>query len=209
MKLAFALLPLAGCFLFRTDDAERCQPGRTVVLGTQDEVTAFAGCKHASGLTIRTGATIDLSPLRELEAITGDLVIGPTVGIDEAALNGLITVGGAVRVAKNPSLHGLFLPRLVEAGRVAIDGNHALTTIALPRIASVKGTLIITDSPALELLTADQLVTIGHELVILDAPKLALVQLSRLVSVEAVRVERDPKLAVELVAQWKQKAVTP
>src|SRR5258706_12539340 len=102
MTRALVVIPLSGCFLFGNGDTERCQPGRTAVLGTQDEVSSFAGCKHASGLTIQTGATVDLSPLRELEAITGDLVIGPTVGIDEVALNALVSVGGAVRVAHNP-----------------------------------------------------------------------------------------------------------
>jgi hypothetical protein len=197
---------LAGCFLFRNGDGERCQAGRMVVLGSQDDVTGFAGCKTASGLTIRTGATIDLTPLRELEQITGDLVIGPTVGIEEVALNGLMHVGGAVRVAMNPSMRGLFLPRLEDAGRVAVDNNLTLTTIALPRIATVYGSIVLADNRALELVSIPELVTVGHELVILDHPKLTLVQAGRLNVAEAVRIEGDPKLPAELVEQMRGKA---
>jgi len=180
-----------------------------VVLGSQDDVTGFAGCKTASGVTIRTGATIDLTPLRELEQITGDLVIGPTVGIEEAALNGLMHVGGAVRVSMNPSLRGLFLPRLEDAGRIAVDNNVTLTTIALPRIATVYGSIVLADNRALELVSIPELVTVGHELVILDHPKLTLVQAGRLNVAEAVRVEGNPKLPADLVEQMRDKATIP
>ena len=54
MRLAL-LLPLTGCFLFRGNDGARCPTDRTIVLGTQEDVSGFAGCKRASGVTIRTG----------------------------------------------------------------------------------------------------------------------------------------------------------
>jgi len=207
MKRVVLLVPLAGCFLFRNGDADRCQVGRIVALGTQDDVAAFAGCKEASGVTIRTGATIDLAPLRELEVVTGDLVIGPTVGIDEVALNGVTRVGGAVRVSENPSMRGLFLPRLVDAGRVAIEGNVSLTTIALPRLATVQGSIVLSDNRALELVTAPELVSVGHEVVILDHPKLTLVQMGRLATAEAVRIEGNPKLPAEQVEDLRAKGM--
>jgi hypothetical protein len=204
---ALLLIALPGCFLFRTDDGDRCQLGRTVVVGTQDDVSRVAGCKQLTGLAVRTGATIDLGPLAaELEMIGGDLVVGPTVGIDEVSLNALTNVGGAVRVMANPSLRGLFLPRLVEAGRIFVEGNVTLTTIALPRIATVQGAVVIDDNRALELVGAGELATIGHELVILDHPKLNLVELGKLTSVEAVRIERDPKLPAAVIEQLREKA---
>jgi hypothetical protein len=209
VALVVALLPLAGCFLFRNGDAERCQPGRIVVLGSQDDVMAFGGCKEASGVTIRTGATIDLTPLRELETIAGDLVIGPTVGIDEVALNGLVHVGGAVRVVDNPSLHGLFLPRLEGAGRIAVERNVSLTTIAVPRLAAVDGAIVLSDNRGLELVTAPELVTVGHELVILDHPALSLVQMGKLASAEAVRIEGDPKLPAAVVEELRSRGEYP
>src|SRR5688572_15615187 len=71
-----------------------CPTDRIVTLGTQDEVDRFAGCTSASGLVIRTGAPLRLAPLRQLESITGDLVVGPTVGLEELSLAELRTVGG-------------------------------------------------------------------------------------------------------------------
>jgi len=203
------LVGLPGCFLFRNGDAERCQEGRIVVLDSQDAVLHFAGCKVAAGLVVRTGASIDFGPLRELEEITGDLVVGPTVGIEEFELNRVRTIGGAVRVSKNPSLRGLFLPRLENAGRIFVEDNGALTTIALPRIDTVRGAVIINDNRSLELLAAPELATVGHELVVIDHPKLAVLELGKLVSAEAVRIERDPKLPPEAVTQIREKGSVP
>jgi len=203
------LVALPGCFLFRNGDAERCQEGRIVVLDSQDAVLHFAGCKVAAGLVVRTGASIDFGPLRELEEITGDLVVGPTVGIEEFELNRVRTIGGAVRVSKNPSLRGLFLPRLENAGRIFVEDNGALTTIALPRIDTVRGAMIINDNRSLELLAAPELATVGHELVVIDHPKLAVLELGKLVSAEAVRIERDPKLPPEAVTQIREKGSVP
>ncbi len=200
------VLPLlAGCFLFHPGTGDRCQEGRIVTIGSQDDVLRLAGCREVTGLVVRTGAWIDLAPLRELESIDGDLVVGPTVGIEEVALNRVTRITGAVRVQKNPSLRGLFLPRLEHAGRIFVEDNGALTTIALPRIATIGGAMIISDNHALELVAAGELTSIGHELVAIDNPKLALLELGRLVTAEAVRIERDPKLPPEKAAEIREK----
>ena len=201
-----ALLALSGCFLFRGGDGARCPRDRTVVLGTQDEVAAFAGCKRASGVTIRTGATIDLAPLDQLAEIGGDLVIGPTVGFEEVAFHGLARVGGAIHVADNGSTRGLFLPRLADAGRIEIDGNVALKTISVPNHARVAGAFVVTDNRSLELLDASLLVTVGKELVLSGHPKLGLVELGHLAHADIIRIEADPKLPAELVEQLRAKA---
>lgn len=180
-----------------------------MTLGSQEEVVRIAGCRKVTGLVVRTGASIDLAPLRELETIDGDLVVGPTVGIEEVALNRLTTITGAVRVHQNPSLRGLFLPRLEHAGRLFVEDNGSLTTIALPRLATIGGAMIISDNHALELVAAGELITIGHELVAIDNPKLALLELGRLVSAEAVRLERDPKLPPEKVTEIREKGRVP
>ncbi|MEO8845838.1 MAG: hypothetical protein ABI591_28650 [Kofleriaceae bacterium] len=206
---ALLLLALPGCFLFRNGEGDRCQAGRIVVLETQDDVARIAGCRTVTGLVVRSGATLDLAPLHELEAIQGDFVVGPTVGIEEVALNRVRTIDGAVRVSKNPSLRGLFLPRLEQAGRIFVEANGALTTIALPRIASIRGAMVISDNHSLELITAGELVTVGHELVVIDQPKLTLLELSKLTTVEAVRIERDPKLPPEMAAEIREKGSVP
>jgi hypothetical protein len=197
---------LSGCFLFRSGDRAGCPQGKVVSLGLQEEVARFAGCTKAAGVTIRTGATIDVTPLRELEEITGDLSIGPTVGLDSVAFNGLLRVGGTIRVASNGSLRGLFFPRLEHVGRIEVDGNVVLSTISLPRLADVQGSMVITDNHGLELLSAGMLTTIGSELVIVGHPKLDLVELPRLARMEAVRVEENPKMAPELVEALRNKA---
>ena len=149
MIRALALVGLTGCFLIRGNDAS-CPQDRTIAIATQDDVAAFAGCTHARDIAIRTGASVDLGPLAKLEAVDGDLVIGPTVGLEEVGLNGLEHVGGAIRASDNAAMHGLYLPRLIDAGRVVVDGNPGLRTIAMPRIAAIHGPLVVADNPRLQ-----------------------------------------------------------
>ncbi|HEX4449765.1 MAG TPA: hypothetical protein VH143_02790 [Kofleriaceae bacterium] len=192
-----ALLPLAGCFLIHGNDAS-CPHDRTIAIATQDDVAAFAGCTHARDVAIRTGASVDLAPLAKLERIDGDLVIGPTVGLEEVGLNGLEHVGGAIRASDNAAMHGLYLPRLIDAGRVVVDGNPGLRTIAMPRIAAIHGPLVVADNPRLELLTASDLVAIDRELVIAGEPKLDNLELAHLAAADGVRLDNDPKLPAAL-----------
>lgn len=196
---------LAGCW-FHGGEPPHCPTDRTLDLALQDDVANAAGCKRASGVTIRTGATVDVGPLHELAEIAGDLSIGPTVGIDEVALIGLVHVGGTIHVAYNGSLRGLFLPRLVEAGRIEIDGNVSLNTISVPNLARVLGAFVITDNHALELLDISALVTVGKELVIAGHPRLSLVELRHFGHADTVRIEGDPKLPVELVDALRAKS---
>lgn len=202
-----ALLP--GCFLFRNGDSASCPQNQVVDLGLQEEVEKFAGCSRASGVRIRTGATIDVSPLRELEEITGDLAIGPTVGVDTVAFNGLLRVGGTIRISSNGSLRGLFFPRLEHVGRIEVDGNAVLTTISVPRLQDVAGSLVITDNHGLELVSAGSLVTVGGELVIVDHPKLNLLELPKLATTQTIRLENNPKVDPELVEKLRALATTP
>ena len=178
-----------------------CPADRKLVLASQDDVRRALGCQRVAGVVVRTGATIDLSPLVHLATIDGDLVIGPTVGIDEVALPELRSVGGTIHVGSNGSLRGLYLPQLARAGRLDIDGNVVLTTISLPRLAAVDGALLVTDNAALELLDAPALVSVGTELVIAGAPDLALLELGKLVKPDGIRLERLPKLPDDVRAQ--------
>jgi hypothetical protein len=196
-----ALVP--GCFLIRSNDAQ-CPQDRTIAITTQDDVAHFAGCARARNVVIRTGAAVDLAPLAHLREIRGDLVIGPTVGIEEAGLNGLEHVGGAIRVTDNAALRGLYLPRLLDAGRVVIDRNPGLRTVALPRAAQIHGPFVVTDNPKLELVTASELVQIDRELVIAGLPRLENLELAHLAAAEGVRVDDDPKLPAELVQRLKE-----
>jgi hypothetical protein len=209
MRWLAILVLVPGCFLARGGESASCPEGRTVELSLPEDVTKFAGCKKASGIVIRTGATIDVTPLADLEEISGDLVVGPTVGVDSIAFNGLLEVGGTIRVANNGSLRGLFLPRLERAGRIEVDNNAVLSTISVPRLATVKGAMVITDNNALELITATLLTTLGKELVIAGHPKLNLLEMPRVSTMETIRLEANPMLPPEVVEQLRSKAATP
>ncbi|HUS30589.1 MAG TPA: hypothetical protein VMZ53_18900 [Kofleriaceae bacterium] len=204
-KLALlALLP--GCFLFKGKPNPSCQEGRTVELSLPEDVKKFAGCEKATGIQIRTGATVDVRPLSDLEEITGDLSIGPTVGVDSVAFNGLLRVGGTIRVANNGSLRGLYFPRLEHAGRIEVDNNAVLSTISMPRLAKVDGSMVITDNTGLELITTTLLVDVGHELVIAGQPKLNLFEIPRIQHLQTIRLEGVPKLPPEVVEALTSKA---
>jgi hypothetical protein len=206
---ALLALPLAGCFLRHTDDRARCPLDRTVELATQDDVASFAVCKRARAVRVHTGAPLDLMPLHQLEDIAGDLVIGPTVGVDTVHLDGLRTVGGTIRIADNALLTGVFLPLLERAGRIEIDHNLGVTTISLPRLAQVTGALVISENHQLELLDISSLATVGKELAIIDHPMLALVEARHLEHAASLRLEADPKLPPEVVEALRAKASPP
>lgn len=202
MKLAAIAAALAahGCYLLRGDDG-RCAPNRTIAITTQDDVAAFAGCTRARGLVVRTSAPLDLVPLGTLREIDGDLIVGPTASLESAGFNALERVGGAIRVTDNGALRGLYLPRLLDAGRVAIDANPTLRTVAMPRIAAIHGPFAVTDNGTLELLTASSLVAVERELVVAGQPKLANLEVAHLAAADGVRLEDDPQLPAELVAR--------
>lgn len=174
--------------------APACPADRRLVLASQDEVRRAIACTSAQSVVVRTGASVDLAPLGQLAAIVGDLVIGPTVGVDELALPHLRSVGGAIRVDSNGSLRGLYLPELERAGEIEIAGNGALAAVSMPRLVAVGGGMLVTDNATLEALEAPALTTIGKELVIAGAPVLTLLELGALVKDGGIRLERLPAL---------------
>jgi hypothetical protein len=172
-------------------------PFELVVAGRAD-VARVGRCESAGRVAIRTGAPLDVSAMH-LRQITGDLVIGPSVGVDEIRLPELREIQGALRVVGNGDLRGIYLPALERASRIEIAGNVALTTIALPRLAAVGGGVAITDNNDLELVDAPALVTIDASLAIARDPNLALVEMPKLERAGSVRIEACPKLPAETV----------
>jgi len=180
-----------------------CATDRAVVLASQADIARIASCTTARGVMIRSGGALDTSALRALTTITGDLVIGPTVGVEHVTLGELRTVGGTIRVASNGLLQGVFLPRLEHAGRIEIDGNAVLTTLSMPRLVAVHGELRIVDNVNLELVDVSALAAIDQALVLAGAPRLALVeadQLQRAASVEIDAAKLPPDVAARLRA---------
>ncbi len=210
IRLGLVVVVLAGCpGPTKTAGTPSCPTDRTVTISSQEDVLRFAACTTASSLTIRTGATISLAPLRGLETITGDLAVGPTVGMEELALPELREVGGTVRIESNGSLHGIFLPRLARAGRIEIEANAALTTISLPRLEAALGSFLIVDNDALELIDIPVLASVGKDLVITDNSVLTMIEAGNLASVQEVRIERNRKLPVEQVDAVRAKTPPP
>ncbi|MDB4960019.1 MAG: hypothetical protein JWP01_18 [Myxococcales bacterium] len=202
-------LALAGCPGTRTAGTPKCPRDRTVTLTSQEDVEKLAGCTTLSGLTIRSGATIQLGPLRALETITGDLIVGPTVGVEELSLTELRDVGGSIQVMSNGSLRGLFLPRLERAGRISIEGNSSLVTISLPRLVSVLGSFVITEDASLELVDLSVLASVGKDLVITRNPELILIEADKLAQVLEVRIEENRKLPTDQSDALRAKSPPP
>lgn len=194
------LVSLAACHAAQPV-APTCPTDRKLVLASQEDVRRASTCTTAVGISVRTGGSVDLSKLRALAQVDGDLVIGPTVALDEATFPELISVGGTIRVGANGSLRGVYLPRLERAGRIEVDGNVALTTVSLPRLTNVDGGIVITDNAALELIDASSLVNVGKDLVIAGHPSLTLLEMAKLTKSEGIRVERAPKLPPDVVEQ--------
>jgi hypothetical protein len=188
--------------------AARCPADRAVVLASRADVARVAGCTELRGVTVRTGGALDLSTLRALTAISGDLVIGPTVGIEQVTLGGLRRVDGAIRVTGNGLLEGLYLPRLERAGGLAIEGNAAITTISLPRLVAVGGALQITGNASLELVDLSALASIGRELVLAGGPRLTLALAGQLERAAAVRIDA-PNLPSDVVDRLRASAAAP
>ena len=180
-----------------------------MVISSQEDVASHAACESLSSLTVRTGAPVDLGPMRALETISGDLDVGPTVGVEELKLSELREVSGTVRIASNTSLHGLFLPRLEQAGRIEVEANASLTTIALPRLTDVAGTMLVTANSLLEIIDVSELARVGKDLVIADNASLTLIEGGKLETVQEVRVERNNKLPPDAVDGLRVKTPTP
>lgn len=188
--------------------AARCSADRAVVLASRGDVARIAGCTELRGVTVRTGGALDLSALRALTAISGDLVIGPTVGIEQVTLGALRRVDGTIRVASNGLLQGLYLPRLERTGEVAIEGNAAITTISLPRLTAVGGALHITGNASLELVDLSALATVGRELVLAGGARLTLVEAEQFERAAEVRIDA-PNLPADVADRLRASATAP
>lgn len=204
-----ALLVLAACPGAKAPGIPVCPTDRTVIIAGQEDVAKLAACTTLSSVTIRTGASISLTGLRALETITGDLAIGPTVGLDEVSLPELREVGGTVKITSNGSLRGVFLPRLEQAGRIEIESNVALTSIALPRLVTSRGSLVIAQNAGLELIDLSELASVGKDLVIADNTALTVIDAGKLTQVMDVRIEGNRVLPPDQVDGVRAKPSEP
>ena len=94
------------------------------------------------------------TPLADLEEITGDLVDRAD---RRASIRSRST--GCSRRRDDPGREQRLPARVVPAaaragGRIEVENNAVLTTISVPRLATVEGAIVITDNNALELISA-------------------------------------------------------
>lgn len=154
--LAALAAGLAACGAPAAPGAARC--AGTFVIGAQAALDAIARCPRIDGsVAIRSAAPLRLGVLDGVREVSGDLVIGPTLAVDELALRGLRRVGGALRLVSNGVATGAFLPELEAAADVEIGGNLSLATVSAPRLAEVAGGFTVVDNPSLEVLLAPRL----------------------------------------------------
>ena len=153
--------------------APPCDDHASVTLARQADVAHVAGCAVLGALTIRSGAPLDLAPLAHLRQVAS-LTIGPTVSLDSIALPGLQVVTGPLRIVGNGLAQGVFLRQLARAGELVIDGNPALTTIALPALTTA-ASLRVTDNASLELLDLAALDSLGAPPIVTGSPRLTVV----------------------------------
>ena len=207
-SLALVVL-LAGCPGNRATPTPGCPHDIRVVISEQNELKRYAACVSLGSLTVRSGASIDLSELRALEVITGDLDIGPTVGFEELKLSELTAVEGTVRIISNTSLRAMFLPRLERAGRIEIESNASLTTIVFPRLQTVAGSVLVNQNSLLEIVDFSALTTVGKDLVMADNNALTLIEAGKLEAVQEIRLERNRKLPPDAVDGLRAKTPPP
>jgi len=171
-------------------------PTDAVVIASQADITRLASCTMLHGLTIRTGAALDLAKLHGLTTLTGDLVIGPTVAVEDVTLGSLRAVDGAIRVVGNGLLQGAFFPKLERTGAITVDGNVALTTLSLPHVTTIRGALRVSDNSSLELIDIPALTTLD-DLIIASDPKLTLIESAELRTLGHLDLDA-PRLPSEL-----------
>lgn len=200
-----ALVVLTGCGAAPVSPAAPGCPDGVMRIASRGDLVRLASCATLRGLTVQSGAALDVSALRALTTITGDLVIGPTLAVEDVELPALRTVGGAIRVVGNGLLRQLRLPRLERAGDVVIDGNPVVATIALPRLQAVQGALRVTDNAALELLDLAALATVDQALVLTADPSLSLVEAEQLQHAAAVSIDA-PRLPPEVAERLRTAA---
>jgi hypothetical protein len=201
---AVAALVSTGCGARPITPATGCHQVGAARVSAPEDLAALASCVSLRGLTVRSGAVLDLARLVALEAIDGDVSIGPTVGLELVELPNLRRVAGTLRIAGNGALSGVFLPRLEAAGEIEIEDNPTLTTVAMPQLARVSGRLRMSHDGDLEAVSMNALRDVG-ELALLALPKLSVLQLDRLGAVGTWSVPELPALDAADLAALRQR----
>lgn len=206
LALALALAACGGSSSAPPRSAALGCPAGPVTLADAETVAALAGCKAIQSLAIKTGAALDLGALAQLESVAGDLVVGPSFGLEELPLPALRRVGGTLQITSNANLRGVYLRSLEQAAAIEIAGNVGLSTVSMGKLQSVTGSLAIVGNADIEMLDVSSLVAVGGELAIADNPQLVLVEADALASAKSARIENNRTLAEDVTNVLRSKA---
>lgn len=187
-----SLILLVACHA-STPRTATCPEQRRAVIGDQSDVARYAACTSVASLTIRSAAKLDLKPL-SLESIDGDIMLGPTIEVDEITIPKLRVVRGAIRAASNANLVGIYLPALESAGSITIEANASLKIVQLPQLRSTASLTL--SGIALEVVNAKSLT--ATKLSISAAPELTLLDVDALAAGTAT-IDDAPRLDAALV----------
>jgi hypothetical protein len=185
-------------------EAVRCGAGQIAHIRAQQDLTSLRGCTHLGGLIVRSGAALTFAPLHQLAEIDGDLVVGPTLGVDAVDLPSLRRVGGTLRIAGSSALVGVFLPALLAAAHLELEHNAALTSISLPALRDA-ASLSVRGNVELEALTLAALERVGT-LRLEGSPRLGLLLAERLTHVERWEVGPLPALEPAVLDELRARA---
>jgi hypothetical protein len=146
-----------------------------VVASDAESIEVYRGCREVKSLRVRSGATLTLSALAELQTVAGDIVVGPSIAVDDVSLPKLRRVGGVVRVSGNMSLTGWYAPELVSVAGVEVADNPVLATLALPRVEHVTRDVTVQRNPALSTILLANLSAIDGALILVRNRQLNIV----------------------------------
>ena len=163
-------IAMAACGHRRAPAVTVCPVSGPVMLYGPEDVDGLRACARVPGLTIRTGAPLDLSKLTALSVIDGDLVIGPTLAITTIALPALTEVTQTIRIAGNGELAGVFLPALRRVGALEVADDPGLLTFSAPALTEVVGPITLARLPSLEVFDSHALITVGGAVTVTGTP---------------------------------------
>ena len=154
----------------------------------------YAQCRELQSLAVRSGAPVDFTVLAKLTSVTGDLRIGPSLGITEISLPMLQSVGGTLRVAGNTVASGLYAKQLRHVGMLEIADNATLSTLALSALEHVTGDVTIARNGDLGTVLAPHWTKVGGVFRLQSCRSLEFVELAPTFSAAHVQISDIPKL---------------
>lgn len=108
-----------------------------------------------------TGTALRALNLEGIEQIGGMVTLNTNVNLESLSLPNLTRVGGMFMITESPSLRSLNAPDLQFVGGQFYLDNLGLTLFAMDSLRTVEGSIILSQTPALERISLARLETVG------------------------------------------------